>query len=207
MLSQAATAALLTLVTFISGSLPFSVWLGSLLLHRDVREYGDGNPGATNVHRAGGRTLFFVVLVLDVAKAAVPVAICYQVLEIHGWAMLPIALAPLCGHAFSPFLRFRGGKAIAASLGVWIGLTVWPVPAAGLAGVVLWRAILAPTGWAVMLAVAGMLATILVVLPEPLFIAAIVGNGLLLAWTHRSDLQQRPRIKPAVVRLLRPGGG
>jgi glycerol-3-phosphate acyltransferase PlsY len=206
MLPQAATVALLTLATFISGSLPFSVWLGRLLLHRDVREYGDGNPGATNVHRAGGPAPFLAVLLLDVAKAAVPVAICYHVLDIHGWGMLPIALAPLCGHAFSPFLRFRGGKALAVTLGVWIGLTVWPVPLAALAGVVLWRAILAPTGWAVMLAVVGMLGTILAAVLEPLFIAAIVGNGLLLAWTHRRDLQQRPHIKPAVMRLLRPGG-
>jgi glycerol-3-phosphate acyltransferase PlsY len=154
------------------------------------------------VYRAGGHALFFLALVLDVAKGAVPVSLAYHVLGIRDWAVVPIALAPVLGHAFSPFLRFRGGKALAVTLGVWIGLTIWPVPVAALLGIVLWRLVLEPTGWAVVLALAGMLATLLVWQPDPVFLSVIAGNAMILIWTHREDLAQAPRPRPAVLRLL-----
>lgn len=164
------TDALVALLAFASGSIPWSVWLGRLFLRKDVRHYGDGNPGATNVFRAGGRALFFAALLLDITKAAVPVAWAFHSLGIGGWAMLPIAVAPILGHAFSPFLGFRGGKALAVTLGVWIGLTQWPVPLAAVVGIVVWRTAVAPTGWAVMLTLVGMMITVLVWSPEPLFV-------------------------------------
>lgn len=197
-----ADAALLVLISFVSGSLPFSVWLGRLLLRKDVRRFGDGNPGMTNVFRAGGRLLAVVVLMLDVAKAAAPVGCAYHTLGIRGGAMFLVALAPIVGHAFSPFLRFRGGKALAATLGVWIGMTLWPVPLAAVLGVVWWGALLAPTGWAVMLALAGMLATVLVWLSDQLLVSILIGNAILLAWTHRSELRQWPHPTAGPVRLL-----
>jgi acyl phosphate:glycerol-3-phosphate acyltransferase len=110
-------------IAFLSGSLPFSVWLGRLLLGVDVRQYGDGNPGAANTFRTGNKLVGVLVLALDVSKAAVPVGLAYFNLGIRGADMALIALAPILGHAFSPFLRFRGGKALATALGVWIGLT------------------------------------------------------------------------------------
>mgnify|MGYP001163344776 CR=1 FL=1 len=61
-------------IAFLCGSIPFSVWLGRLFLRQDVRQYGDGNPGAANVFRAGNQALGLFVLVLDVAKAALYLA-------------------------------------------------------------------------------------------------------------------------------------
>ena len=115
-------AFLFILIAFLCGSLPFSVWLGKGLLHLDVRRFGDGNPGAFNVFRAGNKLLGFVALILDVSKAAAPVGLAYFTMGIRGAPMFFIAVVPILGHAFSPFLGFRGGKALATALGVWIGL-------------------------------------------------------------------------------------
>ncbi len=103
----------LVLIAFLCGSLPFSVWLGKLFLKVDVRQYGDGNPGAANVFRSGSKAVGLLALMLDVSKAAAPVGLSYYNLGIRGIPMYLIAIAPMLGHVFSPFLRFRGGKAIA----------------------------------------------------------------------------------------------
>ena len=62
-------------LAFALGSLPFSVWLGYAFMRKDVRRYGDHNPGATNVFRAGNRLVGLLALMLDISKAAVPVGI------------------------------------------------------------------------------------------------------------------------------------
>jgi glycerol-3-phosphate acyltransferase PlsY len=117
------TALAWTLAGFLLGSIPFSVLLGQLALGRDVRGYGpDGNPGAANAWRAGGLRLGLPVLALDFLKGALPVALARFQSGVDGWALLPVALAPILGHAFSPFLRLQGGKALAVTFGVWTGL-------------------------------------------------------------------------------------
>ena len=58
------------------------------------------------------------------AKGALPVALAYYVFGVSGWGLMPVMLAPILGHAYSPFLRFKGGKAIAVTFGVWTALTV-----------------------------------------------------------------------------------
>jgi glycerol-3-phosphate acyltransferase PlsY len=129
------TWVLFVLLTFLCGSIPFSVWSGKLFLQLDVRKYGDGNPGATNVFRSGNRLIGFLVLVLDITKSAAPVGLAYFNLGIRGLPMFLIAIAPILGHAFSPYLGFQGGKALSTVLGVWIGLTIWK---ASLAGVIVY---------------------------------------------------------------------
>ncbi|OFW57076.1 MAG: hypothetical protein A2133_06130 [Actinobacteria bacterium RBG_16_64_13] len=122
-MSQFRLVLVATAATFVIGALPFAVWLGRLIGHADVRAVGDGNPGTGNAFKAGGWRTGVPVLVLEVGKAGVPVGVANLTLGLNGWALVPVALAPICGHAFSPFLRFRGGKAIAATFGSWIGLT------------------------------------------------------------------------------------
>ncbi|HEY58692.1 MAG TPA: glycerol-3-phosphate acyltransferase [Anaerolineae bacterium] len=81
----------------------------------DIRRYGDGNPGAYNVFRAGGRVSGATASGLEVLKGLVLIALaCRHVpVAVCPWA----AWAAVAGHAFSPWLGFRGGKAIAVSLG------------------------------------------------------------------------------------------
>ena len=116
--------ALLCAVTaFVLGALPFAVWLARTVAHSDVRLVGDGNPGTGNAFKAGGWRVGVPTLVLEVGKAGAPVGVANLTLGMSGWALVPVALAPIVGHAFSPFLRFKGGKAIAATFGSWAGLT------------------------------------------------------------------------------------
>jgi glycerol-3-phosphate acyltransferase PlsY len=190
----------LALIAFLCGSLPFSVWLGKLFLGKDVRQSGDGNPGATNVFRSGSRVAGVLALILDVAKAAAPVGLAYYNLGIRGLPMAMIALAPILGHAFSPFLGFRGGKALSTALGVWIGLTIWKLSLAALAGVLIGIALFETAGWAVMLAMIVIVSVILLWMPDSLLLIVWAGETLILAWTHRADLAQRPHLRPWLTR-------
>lgn len=115
-----------TLLSFLSGSLMFSYWLGLLARH-DLKQQGDGNPGAMNLWKSAGRWYGLSGIVLDWAKGYVPI-----VLLLHTGAftsdssrlLLPSAAA-MVGHMFSPFLRGKGGKGIAVTFGVWSALTAF----------------------------------------------------------------------------------
>ncbi len=187
---------MLVLIAFLCGSLPFSVWLGRLFLGMDVRHVGDGNPGAANVFKSGGRVVGLLALLLDVTKAAAPVGLAYFNLGMRGLPMALIAVAPILGHAFSPFLGFRGGKALATALGVWIGLTLWKASLAAVGGVLIGIALFTTSGWAVMLGMSITLVAILLWMPGSLLLMVWAGEILILAWTHRADLAQRPRLRP-----------
>jgi len=191
-------------IAFVSGSLPFSIWLGKLLLGVDVRQLGDGNPGAANVFRSGSKTIGLLALFLDVSKAAVPVGLSYYNLGITGIPMYLIAIAPILGHVFSPFLGFHGGKAIAASLGVWIGLTIWKASLVGVIGTVVGIALVTSSGWAVMLGLAMIMIALLLWMPDPLLLAVWLSETIILAWTHRSELKQKPALRPWLTRRFTP---
>ncbi len=175
------------LFSFLCGALPFSIWI-SQLAGKDPRAVGDRNPGATNALKAGGKWVGLAVLMLDVSKAAAPVGLAYQIFEIRGPWMAAIALAPMLGHAYSPFLKFKGGKALASTLGVWIGLTIWDVPLVALTGITLWFVLLKNSGRAVMLTLAGMAVYLYFFRPEPLFFWILGLQTILLAWKHRVEL-------------------
>jgi len=190
-------------LAFFCGSLPFSVWLGKILLGLDVRKFGDGNPGAANAFQTGNKLVGLLVLLLDISKAAAPVGWAYFTLEIRGIPMALIAVAPILGHVFSPFLGFRGGKALATALGVWIGLTIWKLSVPALVGVLIGIALFTPPGWSVMLALSGILAVLLIWLPDPLFLAVWFSEVFILAWTHRLDLRQGIHLRPWVTKFFR----
>jgi glycerol-3-phosphate acyltransferase PlsY len=192
-----------TIVAFLAGSIPFSVWLGRLALRTDIRRYGDQNPGATNVARAGGWQLGALVLILDMLKGALPVGLAWYWGGLSDWALTPVALAPIFGHAYSPFLGFRGGKALAVTMGIWGGLTLGQGPLV-LAGLLLvWYAIIAIDGWAVLLTGLTFGAYLLLIDAEPYLLAIWAGNILLVAWKHRTDLILIPQVRPW---LKRNGG-
>ena len=173
------------LVAFLCGSLPFSVWIGRLALQTDIRGVGDGNPGATNVLQAGGSLWGLLAVVLDFAKGAIPVAIFNYEWGLTGGWLTAVSLAPILGHAFSPFLRFRGGKALAVTFGIWTGLTLWLAPTVlGLAFAV-WVSILKKDAWAVLLGLVTLLIVLLLFVPDPVYGWVWIGNFLILGWKHR----------------------
>lgn len=119
---------LLAIGCFLLGSVPFGV-IFATRKGVDLRNVGSGNVGTTNVIRALGWPLGLCVFALDVLKGVVPVVFSADQIERPEYAVFFGALAVL-GHTFSPFLKFRGGKGVATSLGVLLGTA----PVVGLAG-------------------------------------------------------------------------
>lgn len=189
---------------FLSGSIPFSVIIGRIGGGVDVREVGDHNPGASNVIRALNWRWGALALLLDYFKAAVPVGLAWFFAGVEGWAILPVALAPAVGHAFSPWLRFRGGKAVAATFGLWTGLTVGtgPIVLGMLLG--LMYAVVTVSAWSVMLTLIafGIFVITFYGGSHPVFIAVWAGNLLLLALRHWGELHERPALRPWLFKLL-----
>jgi glycerol-3-phosphate acyltransferase PlsY len=192
-----------TAVGFVTGSIPFSLWLGKLFLGEDIRQYGDHNPGATNAWRADGWRLGIAVLLLDILKGLLPVGLAHYKVDIAGWGLVPVALAPVLGHAFSPFLRLRGGKAVAVSFGVWIGLLLGGVPILLSLLLTGFYAIQSSDAWAVLLTLAGLLAYLLLRGADGVLLAIWGGDALILLWKHREGLREPIRARQWLLRLFR----
>ncbi|MFA4966143.1 MAG: glycerol-3-phosphate acyltransferase [Thermoleophilia bacterium] len=179
-------------LAFTLGALPFSYWLGRALLGLDVRDYSaDRNPGAGNAWRAGGWRLGLPAGALDVGKASAAVLLARSA-GLAGWSLVPIALAPLFGHALSPFLAFRGGKSVAATFGVWLALT-GPLGMLGLA--VCFGAVFAVQridAWTNLIGLSLFFSGLLLRgASAPLLIISLA-NLLILAWTNRRELRGSP---------------
>ena len=175
-------------IAFLSGSLPFSVWIGRFGLRADIRSYGDGNPGPANVWRAGGRFWSVAAVFLDFLKGALPVSWVHFGLGFTGLALVLVALAPILGHAFSPFLKWHGGKALAVTFGVWTGLSLWwaPLLLGGLFA--FWLRVVTVEGWAVILGMVCLFVILIVVGVAGDWLLIWLGNFVILAWKHRADL-------------------
>ena len=184
-----------TLTAYLCGSLPFSVWLGYLLLGKEIRQFGDGNPGGTNVMRAGSKPLGLAVVLLDGLKGLLPVLAAQEFANVQGWALAAVALAAVAGHAFSIFLRFQGGKAVAVTFGIWAGLTGWST--LFLLGALLLLAYYTVSidGWAVICTFIGLLIFLAVTGSLGTQLLVWLGNGLIILWKHRHELAQWPEFR------------
>ncbi|HRR95701.1 MAG TPA: glycerol-3-phosphate 1-O-acyltransferase PlsY [Candidatus Ratteibacteria bacterium] len=113
---------ILLIFSFIFGSVPFGYILCKIIKKIDIRKYGSGNIGATNVYRVCGGFLGSSVLFLDIIKGYIPVFISRNFFEFSSIISILIGLAAILGHTFSPFLKGKGGKGISTSFGVIIAL-------------------------------------------------------------------------------------
>ena len=111
----------LILGTYLLGAIPFGWVVGRVWGSVDVRRVGSGNIGTSNVMRTLGKGPALVVLLLDVVKGTLPVVFAKS-LHLSPPAVISVAVAAVVGHIWSAFLRFNGGKGIATTLGVVIGL-------------------------------------------------------------------------------------
>ena len=193
---------LLIAFSFLCGSVPFAVLIGRLALRTNIRKYGDGNPGAFNVLRAGGVFWGALAIFLEMAKAALPVGLANYVLGVGDGTLVLVSIAAPLGHAYSPFLARRGGKAIAATGGVLIGLSLWELPLVAILMLIYWYSALTSSGWAVMFTIAS--SVLYVVLSGGPTVWIVIGAllTLLLAWRHTEELAIHPRLK--ISPLLRP---
>lgn len=190
-----------TVAAFMFGSIPFSYLVGRLIAHTDVRLYGDGNPGGINAWRAGGWRAGVPALLLDFLKGAVPVSVARLIVGISGGGLVPVAIAPVAGHAFSPFLRLRGGKAVAATFGAWAGLSLAEGPTALGVSMGVCYLVQSSDAWSVILGMLGLLGYLLLRGADPGMLAIWGGHFLVLGWKHRRELRESPRPRPFWTRL------
>ena len=120
---------------YLLGSVPFGIVIAKLFGLGDLRQIGSGNIGATNVLRTGNKFAAFLTLVLDIGKGAIAVGITYLLTD-EPFAMLAAGFWAVMGHNFPVWLKFKGGKGVATTLGV-LTATAWPV---GLAAIGTWLA-------------------------------------------------------------------
>lgn len=110
------------LSSYILGSVPFGLIIVRACKGIDIRNVGSGNIGATNVLRAAGPGLAIIVFAADIGKGIIPIIVAKQLLPDTSWVTVAVGMAAILGHGASIFLRFKGGKGVATSLGVIIGL-------------------------------------------------------------------------------------
>ena len=173
---------------YLLGSLP-SGWLaGRWLKNIDIRELGSGSTGATNVLRQVGKGPALVVFLIDVGKGAAAVLIA-RALGLGDWIQVLAGLTALAGHIWPVWLGFKGGKAVATGLGLFLGLA-WPVGLASFGVFLL-------TLWLFRIV---SLSSVLAAVSLPLLmirfsgigsyiLIALVAMGLVL-WRHRSNLSR-----------------
>lgn len=111
MLSQSSLFVVLIIFGYLLGSIPFGFIIAKLK-KIDIRKQGSGATGATNVSRTLGLGYAILVAILDIAKAAIPIYIGYLYFA-PGWQMALISIAPVIGHIFPVWLKFKGGKGFA----------------------------------------------------------------------------------------------
>ncbi|NCU95036.1 MAG: glycerol-3-phosphate 1-O-acyltransferase, partial [Betaproteobacteria bacterium] len=107
--------------SYLLGCVPFAVLVSRALRLPDPRQFGSGNPGATNMMRTGSRRAALLTLVGDAGKGAVAVGLA-RWLELEADVVVWCGLAAFLGHVFSVFLRFRGGKGVATAGGVLLAI-------------------------------------------------------------------------------------
>jgi len=179
---------------YLLGSIPFGLLLGKLFGAKDVRQHGSGNIGATNVSRVAGPVAGILTLVLDTAKGAAAVWIASRVSGQNATAMMLAGLAALCGHCFSIWLGFKGGKGVATGLGIFAALS----PLAALCGVVVFALTFAFWRYVSLASLAGAASLPLLIYllwaprhAPPLIIAfGTLAASALIFYKHRVNLQR-----------------
>ncbi len=174
------------LLTYMLASVPTGPILATLYADTDVTRHGSGNIGATNVNRVLGHQFGVATLLGDLLKGLVPVAAAPYVFEPEWFAGL-VGIVAFCGHCWSAYLGFRGGKGVATAAGVMLGLAPLSALIIGSA----WGATVMFTKRASLGALVGVVALPSIVgglKPDLLWVAMLLALGVLIR--HRSNIQR-----------------
>jgi glycerol-3-phosphate acyltransferase PlsY len=194
-------AVLVTALALLLGSIPSGLVLSWFFTGRDIRRAGSGNIGAANVAREAGFKIGILVALLDIAKGVVAVVAGTEAGLGHT-ALAVVALAAVLGHDFSLFLRFRGGKGVATTLGValvlafpatLLALVVW------VATVAIWRY----ASLASLLALAFLPLGAYLIGRPPAYVILFLGLFLLAAAKHWENIVRLTQGKEAKIRTPR----
>jgi glycerol-3-phosphate acyltransferase PlsY len=173
---------------YLLGSVPFAIISSRLFGLSDPREYGSGNPGATNVLRSGNKAAAIMTLVGDCAKGWLAV---WAVARL-GFSPQEAALAGLAaffGHVFSVFLKFKGGKGVATALGVLAGIGGW----LALSALAVWLVVVLVTRYssAASLAAAATAPLVgIVMFDNPTIVGVLLLMTAVLVWRHAGNIRK-----------------
>ena len=188
---------ILIIVAYILGSVPNALWIGKVFKGIDIREHGSKNTGSTNAARVLGAKLGILTLILDISKGAIPVALSLfmkadlleNITGISNLDFIMIGIFAIVGHSFSIFMKFKGGKAVATTVGVFTVL----VPKALLLAAVVFFVIFALTRYV-------SVSSITAAISLPIFIFFLYGNipytvfggiiTILIIVKHKSNIQR-----------------
>tara|TARA_B100000073_G_scaffold25138_4_gene19611 strand:- start:6738 stop:7334 length:597 start_codon:yes stop_codon:yes gene_type:complete len=182
------TALLILAIGYLLGAMPNGYLAGRWLKGIDLRQCGSGSTGATNVLRNVGKGPALVVFLLDVGKGALAVLLAKQV-GLNDWLQVLTGLAALAGHIWPVWLGWKGGKAVATGLGLFLGLA-WPV---GLASLGIFLAVISIFRIVSLSSVAAAMALPVLMMATDQNTASItvsVVAMLLVLWRHRSNIER-----------------
>lgn len=117
------TGIIYILASYLMGSIPTSAIIAKSKGVTDLTKEGSGNLGATNVSRVMGKKFGLITLVIDAAKGFIPVFLAIKLFPTSLILLSLIIIAPIIGHCYSIFIKFRGGKGVATALGVFVALS------------------------------------------------------------------------------------
>ena len=177
---------------------------GAAFLKKDIRAYGDHNPGAANVFRAGNPAIGMGAVLLDIGKGVPLVFLAEHFYNLSTAGVTLIGLAAVLGHSFSPFLRFHGGKGVAVTYGVLIGMwhpaMLFPFCIAALLGFLVWES----NAWIMLLAPAETIVFLVLTRVGIWPILFFVCIQALFAYKYASDIEGPPRLRAALRERLMP---
>lgn len=177
-------------LAYVLGSIPFGLVFARTFCGVDPRTDGSRNVGATNVARLCGAGWGVATLLCDALKGALPVAVALSFSDSTLFHSLT-ALAALLGHLHSCFLGFRGGKAVATTVGVFIPLAFWPLVLAGIACVaVIWRSGFVSLG---SLTLVTALPALLLLAGKWTLLPLALAVMALVYWSHRENIGRLAR--------------
>lgn len=193
----------LVLAAYLLGSVPFGYVVGRLC-GVDPRKEGSGNTGATNLARTCGLWAGILVLVLDFGKGFLPVIVASSMHAPWPWISLA-GFASLMGHCYSVFLGFKGGKAVATTLGVFAAVAPLPLVAAAFLCVVA----IAASGFVSLgsLVLVTSMPLLLLAFQAPRFIPLSIAVLLLVYWRHRENIGRLVRGEEKHWRKKKSQGG
>ena len=179
---------LLVPLAYLTGSVSSAIIVCKAMGLADPRENGSGNPGATNVMRIGGKKAAAITLFGDALKGLLPVLLA-KALAVDSLILSLVVFAAFLGHLFPVFFGFKGGKGVATSLGVTLGVA-WLL---GLVVAATWFAVYK-------VGKISSLAALVAAVLTPVYVWLIVGDvdlvvtfvviSLILLWRHKSNIQR-----------------
>lgn len=177
---------------YLIGSIPTGYLIVKAKTGQDIRKVGSGSTGATNVKRVLGKKWFFIVMLLDAIKGALPVVLATLFLHAYSqYGLTPVAaaVAVLLGHSKSVFLGFTGGKSVASGVGTILALN----PLVGLSvaviwGIITWVSKYVSLGSIIALAVSPF---IMWAFKQPAgYIAYCALGAVYIIWLHRENIKR-----------------